>query len=293
MERDTLSTAELQEFIPEVWANRAIGLFQKELGVARFVAKDSDFTAVKQGSILHIPKRGSLEANQKLPHQPVTLQQPESDTVPVTVDQHWEVTFSIEDVAEAQTNQDVMDGYIQDAIQVLGEKVESALVALTPEFDDYNDPITGGVDGPALLSARAALTRQGAPRRDRHLFLNPGDVNLAMELEKFIDAGITDIENGDLGRIYGFNSHESLFLEGIGSPAEDYSFAMHRNALVLATRALPEPKGGAKVAVVEKDGIIMRVVYSYNADYLAEQVTVDMLYGVGVLQPELGVRITE
>jgi hypothetical protein len=290
MDRDTLSTAELSEFIPEIWAQRSIELFQKELMLAKNVARDSEFTREKVGNTIHVTKRGALVANRKLPHQPVTLQQPEADTVDIVLDQHWEVSFTIEDVASAQTNQDVMDGYVQDAINVLGEKVESDLFAETLNFDaigsDGDTP-----DRADVLTARATLTRNGAPRSNRHLYLNTGDVNIYLDDDKFIDAGEADIAEGTLGRFYGFQTHESAFLEDQGSPAKTWNVAMHRNALVLATRALPEPKGGAKVAVVEKDGIIMRVVYSYNADYLAEQVTIDMLYGTGVLDENLGVRI--
>lgn len=290
MDRDTLSTAELQEFIPEIWANRSIELFQKELMLARNVARDSEFTNEKVGNTIHVAKRGALVANRKLPHQPVTLQQPQADTVDIVLDQHWEVSFTIEDVAQAQMNQDVMDGYVQDAIQVLGEKVESDLFNQTRNFTAIGS--SGDTpDRADVLTARATLTRNGAPRNNRHLYLNTGDVNIFLDDDKFIDAEQADIAEGTLGRFYGFQTHESAFLEDAGSPAQTWNVAMHRNALVLATRALPEPRGGARVAVVQKDGIIMRVVYSYNADYLAEQVTIDMLYGTGVLDENLGVRI--
>ena len=67
---------------------------------------------------------------------------------------------------------------------------------------------------------------------------------------------------------------------------------MHRDAMILAMRPLPRPKApGVKVAYAMKDGLMIRVVMSYNADQLADQVTIDTLFGVATLRSELGVTV--
>ncbi len=60
--------------------------------------------------------------------------------------------------------------------------------------------------------------------------------------------------------------------------------AWNRGAYMLAMRAMPapDPNTGAR-AVTMRDplsGLVVRVLYAYNATYLGHQVTIDVLYGV-------------
>jgi hypothetical protein len=74
---------------------------------------------------------------------------------------------------------------------------------------------------------------------------------------------------------------------------EAKNLAFHRDAIVLASRPLPPvPDGmGAKSAVMNEDGIAVRVIWAYNANYLGVQVTMDVLYGVAELRDNHAVVI--
>lgn len=78
------------------------------------------------------------------------------------------------------------------------------------------------------------------------------------------------------------------------SPAGNYNFMMSRDAIgvVMRTLRLPPDIGlnnnsGAIMASPES-GIPMRVISSYDASYQRTRVTMDLLMGVAVLNPELG-----
>jgi hypothetical protein len=85
---------------------------------------------------------------------------------------------------------------------------------------------------------------------------------------------------------------ESIFPVEEGSPATTYNLAFQRNAMVLATRPLAKPMApGVKVGFVEQNGIVIRVIYSYDAANLADQITLDTLFGVAIMRDDLGVAL--
>jgi hypothetical protein len=80
-------------------------------------------------------------------------------------------------------------------------------------------------------------------------------------------------------------------LTGATNPASadvHYNPAFNREACVLAMRALPSPdvNTGAQAVTLRdpESGLVVRVLYAYNATYLGHQVTIDVLYGVKTLR---------
>ena len=69
--------------------------------------------------------------------------------------------------------------------------------------------------------------------------------------------------------------------------------AFARNALGLVMRRLPQPLPGtgAIAEYGELGNFGMRVVMSYQPNTLAQQFTVDVLYGAGVLRNNHGVQV--
>lgn len=294
---NTITPALAADFIPEVWANRALTKLEAELHLAKNVARDSEFTTQKVGDVINIPKTGALTANQKVAGTSVTLQQPDSTGVAVTLNQHWEVSFIVEDIVKAQANQDVMDRYIEDGITALAEKIETSLASLYGSLTGATVNSGGGnIEDADLLLARSRISESRAPMAGRFLYLAPDQINAILVLTKFVNAekygANTPVQDGEFGKIYGFRVFESLFVQSAGSPSVDKNLAMHKNAMVLAMRPLPTPKaGGVKVAVVDREGLMIRVLYSYNSMELGDQVTLDVLFGVNVLRPECGLVI--
>lgn len=76
---------------------------------------------------------------------------------------------------------------------------------------------------------------------------------------------------------------------GLG-PAGDYGFAFHRNAIALVSRPLATPAAGtgAMSAVVDANGIAVRVTITYDGKAQGHRVTIDVLCGVKTLDTDLG-----
>lgn len=82
------------------------------------------------------------------------------------------------------------------------------------------------------------------------------------------------------------NDDEILLVGG----AEE-NLAFHRNAFALVTRPLAAPQGASKVETLSWQGISIRVVYDYDMNLKSDVVSLDCLWGVKTLTPELAVRV--
>jgi len=70
------------------------------------------------------------------------------------------------------------------------------------------------------------------------------------------------------------------------------NLAFHRNAFALVTRPLAPPLGGnVRSTVMSYNGIGLRVSIGYDLQYKQDVVSIDLLYGVKTLDPELAVRL--
>lgn len=74
------------------------------------------------------------------------------------------------------------------------------------------------------------------------------------------------------------------------APDGEYNFAFHRNALTMVNRPLPLPMAasGARAAVVNYNGLSIRVVITYDGNKQGHLVTLDFLFGVKILDTNLG-----
>lgn len=304
----TIQQAHVAEITPEIIAQEALTVLAAELHLARNVTKEAELvsadqiTPVKKGKVISVPKLGTVEAHEKAAGGDVVLNQADMTDVQITVDNHWECTIAPEDAAQAVVDRNIQDTYLGDMIRVLAEKIETKLAAEFANFTNTPIDATGATKDTIesfVLQARKKLRDNRAPMTGLFGYWGTGATNILLESPRFTEvakygSGIS-IQEGEMGKIHGFRSFESLFTPGDGGSPEVYSNAlMHRRALVLAMRPLPTPRGGgvkASVVVDPNSGLAMRVLYSYNAQKLADQLTLDVLFGVHTLRPELGVVV--
>ena len=86
----------------------------------------------------------------------------------------------------------------------------------------------------------------------------------------------------------------SQYVPKTGSnPMTTHNLAFTKNAIGLVVRRLPQPLPGtgAIAEYAEMGNFGMRVVMSYQPNTLAQQFTVDVLYGCGVLRNNWRVQV--
>ena len=109
------------------------------------------------------------------------------------------------------------------------------------------------------------------------------------------DAGLRTLVDGTVGKIKDFFVFRSQFIPKTGSsPLTTHNMAFAKDAIGLVIRRMPQPLPGtgAIAEYAELGNFGMRVVMSYQPDTLAQQFTVDILYGCGILRNTSGIQVT-
>lgn len=280
-------------FIPTIIAQKALQRFPAYLSLAKNVARDSDWTTANVGATIQVPKTGAVSANDKVAGNTFTKQNPTGTNVSVTLNKHKEVTFTIDDVTKVLTNQDTQNRYAEDGAIALAEAVETSLAALHPSITStitWDRSSATTIDS-SLLKLRKFFTDQKVPKTEqRYLYCDATVFNDLLAQQKYTDQSWRGANNtvadGQMIKTYGFEIMESQMIETTGSPVAYHNLAYTRNGFILASRPLPTPQGfGGNYAVVNDPtiGISVRTLFWYNADLGAHQLTIDLLYGVNIL----------
>jgi hypothetical protein len=300
MTENVLNNTTNAVFIPTIIANKVLQRFPSYLSLARTVARDSDYVTATQGATIQVNKTGAVSANDKVAGNVFTKQNPTGTSVSVTLNKHKEVTFTIDDVTKVMENVATQDRYGEDGAIALAEAVEASLAGLHPSITNTItwDRTSAATIDASLLKLRKFFTDQKVPKvEQRYLYTDSTVMNDLLAQEKYTNqswrGGNNTVADGQMVRTYGFEISESQMVETSGSPVAYHNLAYTKNALVLASRPLPKPEGfGGNFAIVNDPsiGLSVRTLFWYNADLGAHQLTIDLLYGVAVLDPR---RIVE
>lgn len=291
---DVLNNTTNAKFIPTIIAQKALGRLSSYLSLAKNISRDSDWTTATEGQTIRVPKRGAVVANDKSQGSAFTKQNPTATDVYVTLDTHKEVTIAIDDVTKVLENQDSLAGYAEDGAIALAEAVETEVANLHPSvahtvtFDNTSEDT---IDS-SLLTLRKKFTDNKVPLvEQKHLYVCSDVFNDLLSVDKYtrFDArGANEaISSGKVIKTYGFDIEESQIVQSSGSPATYHNMAYTKSGLVIASRPLPLPAQGMGViagSINRPDvGMSLRYLFHYDADYGCHVVTLDLLFGVAVL----------
>jgi hypothetical protein len=158
-------------------------------------------------------------------------------------------------------------------------------------------PITEGV----IDAAETALfLAKVPPTESKYFVVDAATYSTWRQIPRFSEfqtageAGLGAIVSGTVGKIKDFFVFRSQFVPKTGSgPVTTHNLAFSKNAIGLVLRRLPQPLPGtgAIAEYAELGNFGMRVVMSYQPNTLAQQFTVDVLYGCGVLRNNCGVQV--
>lgn len=279
-------------FIPTIIANKVLQRLPALFSVAKNVSKDSDWTTATKGKTIQIDKLGAVSANDKAAGSNYTKQNPTGTSTSVTLDQHKEVTITIDDVTKVIEQESTQDKYGMDGAIALAEAVETSLLALHPSLQrtvTWNRTSAATVDA-SLLNIRTNFVTQKVPALEPRFFTCDSSImNDLLTQQKYTDRAWrgpnTAIDEGAVIRVYGMEINESQLIPVTGSPVAYHNIAFTQYGLVLASRPLPKPQGfGGNYSIVNDPtiGIAVRTLFWYNGDLGAHQLTIELLYGVAI-----------
>ena len=199
---------------------------------------------------------------------------------------------------------DLLSLYMQPAVVALAEKIESDLMALYSQFT-ANTPLGGAataVTEAVIDAAETALFQAKVPAsQPKYLVVDASTYSAMRQIARFSEfgntgeAGLRALVDGTVGKIKDFFVFRSQFVSKTGSsPVSTHNLAFAKSAIGLVVRRLPQPLPGTGAAAeyAELGNFGMRVVMTYQPNTLAQQFTVDVLYGCAVLRNAHGVQVT-
>jgi hypothetical protein len=298
-----ITSANLANAIVKLVAVDALPALTGNLVMGNLVNRDFEPTLAQAGDTVNVPIPPTLVANNIAEGGSVVTQNPNVGNASIVLNTHAEATFQIPDVTKVIAVPDLLRLYMQPAVTALAEKIETDLLNLYAQFTSNTPVGTGGaaLTEAAIDSAETALFNAKVPAsQPKYLVVDGNAYSQLRQIPRFSEyssageAGLRAIVDGNVGKIKDFYVFRSQFVPKTGmTPLTTQNMAFSRNAIGLVTRRLPQPLPGtgAIAEYAEMGNFGVRVLMSYAPNALAQQFTVDVLYGCAVLRNNHGVQV--
>ena len=298
-----ITSANVAQAIVKLVAADALPTLMGNLVMGNLVNRDFEPILAQAGDTINVPIPPTLVANNISEGGSVVTQNPNLGNAQIVLSTHAEATFQIPDVTKVLAVPDLLSLYMQPAMVALAERIESDLLATYSQFTANPTLGVGGspITEAAIDSAETSLFNAKVPASaPKHLVVSGETYSQLRQISRFSEygsageAGLRALIDGAVGKIKDFFVFRSQFVARTGSaPVTTHNLAFTRNALGLVVRRLPQPLPGtgAIAEYAELGNFGLRVVMTYQPNTLAQQFTVDVLYGAGILRNNFGVHI--
>ena len=298
-----ITSTNVANAIVKLVAADALPALMGNLVMGNLVNRDYEPVLAQAGDTVNIPIPPVLVANNLAEGGTVQTQNPNLGNAQIILNTHAEATFQIPDVTKVLAVPDLLRIYMQPAVTALAEKIESDLLGLYGGFTanaavgTAGTPITESIVDAAETALFAAKVPASEPK---YLVVDAATYSQLRQIPRFSEytsageAGLRALVDGVVGKIKDFYVFRSQFIQKTGSgPATTHNVAFTKNAIGLVVRRLPQPLTGtgAVAHYAEWGNFGMRVIMSYQPNTLAQQFTVDVLYGASVIRNEFGVQV--
>ncbi len=203
-------------FIPEVWSQKLNGMLRKNCVMLQCVNRNYEGEIKNQGDTVKIITPASVSVS-TVSSSAITYNELTPTEKDLVIDQKKFFAFKINDIAQAQANQNIMEAHLQNAKNAIEEVQDSYLLSLHTNVDSGN--IIGGTTPVELdkstiysnfvnlalkLKNANALTDNQKP----WVVINPTIESYLLQSSEFISAyNVADetLREGAIGRIAGMD----------------------------------------------------------------------------------------
>jgi hypothetical protein len=294
-----ITSANVADAIVKLVAADALPALVGNLVMGNLVNRSYEADLANQGDTVNIPIPPLMAANNIAEGGSVTTQAPSLGNAQVVINTHAESSFQIPDVTRVLAHPDTLNMYMLPAIISLAERIEQDLTQLylnltaNTAVGTANNTITESV----IDSAETALFAAKVPESlQKFLLVSGSTYSDARQIQRFSEERISSefagtIPSGTVGRLKNFYVMRSQYVQKVSTTTYNLAFARDAFALVMRMLPKPLPNTGAVAEYATMGNFGMRVVLSYAPNTLAQQFTVDCLYGVGVLRNIYGLQV--
>src|SRR5579872_6164859 len=298
-----ITSSNVATAIVKLVAADALPALVGNLIMGNLVNRDYEPILAQAGDTVNVPIPPTLVANNIAEGGSVNPQNPDIGNAQIVLNTHVEATFQIPDVTKVLAVPDLLQIYMQPAMVAIAERIESDLLSLYPSFT-VNTPVGSGgtaITEEAIDAAETALFLGKVPMGEpKYLVVDANTYSQLRQIPRFSeynsvgDAGLRAVIDGTVGRLKDFFVFRSQLVPHTGNtPVNVHNLAFAKNAIGLVMRRLPQPLAGTGAVshYAELGNFGMRVTMSYQPNTLAQQFTVDVLYGCAVIRNAAGVQI--
>lgn len=302
---DHVITADVPNFIPELWSDEVVAAYKKNLVYANNVRKLNH--RGKKGDTIKVPTPARADASAKAEQALVTFIEHGTDAgISILIDKHFEYSRLIEDLVDVQALESLRRFYTDDGGYAIAREVDFQLIleglradatigTVTSRVVQDDLTVTGtlyegdgttwdqsatstDISDAGIRTFIKALDDVDAPMAGRVLMVPTIVKQDLLGLARFTEqafvgevAGGNTIRNGLIGDIYGMEVYVTTNLPQIddsaGAAQVQLGQCFQKDAIVL----------------VEQLGV--RAQSQYKQEYLADLMTVDMIWGNKTVRP--------
>jgi len=299
-----ITSTNVANAIVKLVAADALPVLVGNLVMGNLVNRDYEPVLGQAGNTVNVPIPPTMVANNILEGGSVQPQNPNLGNAQIVLNTHAEATFQIPDITKVLAVPDLLKIYMQPAVAAIAQRIETDLLSLyagftaNPAVGTPGTPITEAT----IDAAETALfLSKVPPSEQKFMVVDAATYSAWRQIPRFSefqtagDAGLRALVYGTVGKVKDFFVFRSQFVpKTVGDTVTTtHNLAFAKDAIGLVVRRLPQPLPGtgAIAEYAELGNFGMRVVMSYQPDTLAQQFTVDVLYGCGVLRNTSGVQV--
>ncbi len=299
-----ITSTNVAQAIVKLVAADALPALVGNLVMGNLVNRNYEPVLAQAGDTVNVPIAPQLTANNIAEGNAVQPQNPSLGNAQIVLNTHVEATFQVPDVTKVLAVPDLLKTYMQPAVVAIAENIESSILGLYAGFTSNTAVGTAGTapTEATIDSAESALFKAKVPAGQQKYLVCNSDFYSALrqiprfsEFEKTGQPGADALISGNVGRIKDFLVYRSQYVPQTTSSGvtNTHNIAFSKDAIGLVVRRLPQPipGTGAIAEYAEMGNFGMRVIMSYQPNTLAQQFTVDVLYGTAVLRNGFGVQV--
>lgn len=259
------------------------------------VAYDASALFLPEMSALQIPVMQDVNLQSVTEGTAIDRTQYSSTKRTLTLDTRRADIASIIDFVRAASRAQLWDDLGKLYGAAVNRTIDTSLLGLyTASPTDVTNATTTNLDEDDILTAKTTLDNQNCPQDGRWLIVTPKQYNnVLLKTDRFTryDAVGTGqaIVNGALGQIHGFTVYMDqnvVVASGLARNIAGRTGGLTDSSIVYAKGILPPMVSGTPYI-----GDTVRLSFTRNAPYLAEEMTCEVFYGVLAARPEWIVEI--
>ncbi|MDH4379092.1 MAG: P22 phage major capsid protein family protein [Vampirovibrionales bacterium] len=232
-------------FIPEVWSQKLLKIFDKNAVMANLVNRDFEGEIHNAGDVVKVRTFGDVTINSYTRDMTISFQALTDPMQEMAIDQQKYFAFKVDDMDKAQADVNILEGYTGRAAIAIRNLVDTFLLGQYANVDAGN--IIGSNASPITLTAANVygyladlsqmLDDDNIPSEDRALVITPKVKTLLLKSAEFTRAttlGDNVVQNGYIGNVAGFTVHTSTNMAAVSGVMNLMAF--HRDFISFASQ---------------------------------------------------------